>query len=134
MKIKDIAFTGISEFPRAEITKMRRGRGTLVVHESTSGVRVATAVDALARDAGVVLLVDDADKPTGLFVPEDFRRELRARKNIVTGTLRDAIEELQSDPEEIAAGFHHEWLNSRRPKVKWCDACKVWALEPCPNH
>ena len=132
MRIKDISYWDVGEFDTEQLEQTRRAPGTLVVHENTPAIDVATATDAIG--SRVVILVDDNDQPTGVFVPPEVTQKLRDLLGIAGGDLADALREMEPRPEEREREYHHEWLNYVRPRLFWCSIGNHHTdVLPCPE-
>ncbi len=132
IRIKDVSFWDLAQFDRDKVEKTRRAVGTLVVREEASAIAVATAAEAMK--SRVVVVVDNQDKPTGIFVPDEVKIKLRRAKAISVDVLSDVLGELEHDSEEQEREFHHEFLNFARSDLKWCSAGAHYSTDPCPDH
>jgi hypothetical protein len=130
MKIMDIAFHSLSEFPAELLEKTRLSPKTLIVAQDAPAREIALHLSD--ETFSVVLLTDPTGTPRGLVSSEWILSQCRRYTQRNPANLVDLVDQLEMDPAEQARGFHHEWLNFEHPELVWCESCHCLHTEPCP--
>jgi hypothetical protein len=119
VKIIDIAFHRVSDLNPNKLEQSRHALGTLVVDAEDAALEVAALVDR--REVSLVLVTDSMGEISGVVSPSWVIRQISRQRLTKVQTLSDALDVLVSDPRETLHHYRHEWLNSDRPDLYWCD-------------
>ncbi len=132
MKIKNIASYNFEGLEEEKLNRSKSSKYCLVVDSEENAIRVAKASDSLKIK---VIIVEEKEKIIGVINPKLVVENYNNIKKKSFISLEDALIEIQGDPEEIEKEFHHEYLNSIRARLKYCEDadCYVEESEDCPD-
>jgi predicted transcriptional regulator len=97
MKIHDIAFHRISDFPAAQIEQTRHYNETLIVNANQPAY---DAIEVAQKgEARLIFVVDDNDTVSGIVAPSILKQKIETYRGTSFGSLLDAIRAQQEDPQ-----------------------------------
>lgn len=87
-----------------------------------------------AMSSPLFLVQDENQSVIGVLARDWMLRRISDYRGTEFSTLSEAIENLSNDPNEIARGFHHEWLTEDRIDLLFCPNGYYVVDNPCLDH